>query len=70
MFEWSGSHEGTGRGDAAARLAQYLNSIADLTEEPLRIIAHSHGCNVATRRHQIRSSTTPIPRLPPWHMVK
>lgn len=46
QFQWSGSHEGTGRGDAAAQLASYLNDVADLTDEPIRVIAHSHGCNV------------------------
>ena len=31
---------------AAAGLCKYLNVIFDLTNEPIRVIAHSHGCNV------------------------
>lgn len=45
-FKWSGSHEGTGRGIAAKDLARYLNQLREITDEPIRIIAHSHGCNV------------------------
>lgn len=45
-FEWNGLAEGIYRGMAALELAEYLNSIASLSDEPIRIIAHSHGCNV------------------------
>jgi hypothetical protein len=46
LYEWSGSGIGTNRGTAATELAQYLNTVAHYTDEPIRIIAHSHGCNV------------------------
>lgn len=45
-FEWSGAAEGLARGAAAIWLAKYLNRIREVTDEPIRIIAHSHGCNV------------------------
>ncbi len=40
-FAW-----GIYRGVAAVEFARYLNVIASLTDEPIRVIAHSHGCNV------------------------
>ena len=46
IFEWSGSHEGSGRGFAAQQLAKYLSRLCEYTSEPIRVIAHSHGCNV------------------------
>lgn len=46
VFEWNGLPEGIYRGVAAKRFADYLNIVADLADEPIRIIAHSHGCNV------------------------
>jgi hypothetical protein len=46
VYEWNGLAEGIYRGIAAQQLAAYLNIVADLTDEPIRIIAHSHGCNV------------------------
>ena len=46
VFEWSGLPEGIYRGAAAVQLAKYLNIVAGLTDESIRIIAHSHGCNV------------------------
>ena len=46
VFEWNGLAEGIYRGIAASELAEYLNRVADLTDERIRIIAHSHGCNV------------------------
>ena len=46
VYEWNGLAEGIYRGMAAKQLAAYLNIVADLTDEPIRIIAHSHGCNV------------------------
>jgi len=45
-FEWSGAPEGLARGAAAIWLARYLNVLRQLTDEPIRIVAHSHGCNV------------------------
>jgi predicted alpha/beta hydrolase family esterase len=27
-------------------LAAYLNALRSVTDEPIRIVAHSHGCNV------------------------
>ena len=46
VFEWTGLAEGLYRGIAAQRLVEYLNTVAELTDEPIRVIAHSHGCNV------------------------
>lgn len=46
FFDWGGSFQGSGRGQGAIDFARYLNEIAKLTDEPIRIIAHSHGCNV------------------------
>lgn len=46
MFEWNGLAEGIYRGVAAQELAEYLSTVAELTNESIRIIAHSHGCNV------------------------
>jgi hypothetical protein len=46
VYAWTGLAEGIYRGIAAQQLARYLNIVADLTDEPIRIIAHSHGCNV------------------------
>lgn len=45
-YEWTGSPEGLARGAAAKWFAVYLNRLRSLTSEPLRIVAHSHGCNV------------------------
>ena len=45
-YEWNGLAEGIYRGVAASALAKYLNIVVSLTDEPIRIIAHSHGCNV------------------------
>ena len=46
VLEWNGLPEGIYRGAAASLFADYLNTVADLTDEPIRVIAHSHGCNV------------------------
>ncbi len=46
VFKWNGLPEGFFRGAGAKLFAEYLNKISDLTDEPVRIIAHSHGCNV------------------------
>lgn len=45
-FEWSGLAEGLYRGDGAGRLVRYLNWLRHQTDESIRIVAHSHGCNV------------------------
>lgn len=45
-FHWSGSNIGSMRGEAGDSLARYLNQLADLTDEPVNVVAHSHGCNV------------------------
>ncbi len=44
-YEWTGGSEGLARG-AAVWLAAYLNALRSVTDEPIRIVAHSHGCNV------------------------
>ncbi len=46
LFAWSGvnmSLERTAGGDA---LARYLTALRGLTDEPLRIVAYGHGCNM------------------------
>ena len=45
-FIWSGDYNAISRNLAANELARYVNVIGGLTGEPIRIIAHSHGCNV------------------------
>jgi hypothetical protein len=45
-FLWSGADMGPARDAGAKQLVDYLNRIADLTDEPLRVVAHSHGCNL------------------------
>jgi len=45
-FIWSGDYNAISRKLAATEFAKYLNVIRELTDEPIRIIAHSHGCNV------------------------
>ena len=46
VFYWTGAPDGMSRGLGAQALVQYLNVLRKLTGEPLRIVAHSHGCNV------------------------
>jgi len=46
-FMWSGSDMDSERQRAGEALARYLNKIHALApREPIRIVAHSHGCNV------------------------
>jgi hypothetical protein len=45
-YEWAGSPESMARGRAAVWLAAYLNALRSVTDEPISIVAHSHGCNV------------------------
>jgi len=45
-FFWSGDVNAISRKLAANDFAKYLNVIATLTNEPIKIVAHSHGCNV------------------------
>lgn len=54
VFEWNGLAEGIYRGLAASALVEYLNAVAGLTGEPVRIIAHSHGCNVVKLASSLR----------------
>lgn len=46
QFGWSGLPDGQARGRGAEALVKYLNAIRKLSDKPIRIIAHSHGCNV------------------------
>ncbi len=34
------------RGRVAVSLAAYLNALRSVTEEPVKIVPHNHGCNV------------------------
>jgi len=45
-FEWTGTPEGLARGAGAVWLVKYLNALSLVSDEPIRIVAHSHGCNV------------------------
>jgi hypothetical protein len=54
-FLWSGAAMGVARDAAASALVAYLNAIRALTDEPIRIIAHSHGCNVVKMASASRS---------------
>ncbi len=58
-FIWSGADMGAARDAGTAQLVDYLNRIADLSDEPIRIVAHSHGCNLvkaATSHRKLRAS--------------
>lgn len=49
-FLWSGGNQGGLRRVAGEQLARYLNVVAQLSPRaPIRVIAHSHGCNVVKR---------------------
>ncbi len=55
-FLWTGMNQGSFRRGAAKELAHYLNTIAALSPgEPIRILAHSHGCNVVKAASAQRS---------------
>lgn len=46
-FMWSGSDMDSERRRAGRALAHYLNKVRALApQEPIRLVAHSHGCNV------------------------
>lgn len=46
-FMWSGSDMESERQRAGRALARYLNKVREIApHEPIRIVAHSHGCNV------------------------
>ena len=45
-FRWAGSNMPAVRDAGADQLVDYVNTVSTLTDEPLRIIAHSHGCNL------------------------
>jgi hypothetical protein len=57
-FTWDGADMGISRLAGADQLVLYLNALRVLAPaEPLRIIAHSHGCNVvklASTRRRLR----------------
>jgi hypothetical protein len=49
-FMWDGADMGVSREAAGSHLARYLNAIYRVAPaDPIRIIAHSHGCNVVKR---------------------
>jgi hypothetical protein len=54
VFEWNGLPAGLYRGTGATAFAAYLNAVAELTDEPIRVIAHSHGCNVVKLASSLR----------------
>jgi hypothetical protein len=46
-FMWDGADQGISRDAAASNLVKYLNTLHGVApNETVRIIAHSHGCNV------------------------
>ncbi len=45
-FIWVGADAGFARDAGARALVDYINLISELTDEPIRIVAHSHGCNI------------------------
>lgn len=48
-FRWSGGNSPSARLEAAQRLADYINTIKRLyPSEPINVVTHSHGGNVAT----------------------
>ena len=59
-FFWSGINQQQFRQNAGDKLARYLNLIAALSpNEPIRVIAHSHGANVVkacTQSEELDSS--------------
>ncbi len=49
-FMWVGGDSYAERDAGALHLARYLNKVREIApEEPLRIVAHSHGCNVVKK---------------------
>jgi hypothetical protein len=53
-FIWSGDYAAISRKMAGNDLAKYLNALSSATAEPIRVIAHSHGCNIV--KHASSSS--------------
>ncbi|MDD5542221.1 MAG: hypothetical protein PHX83_03535 [Acidobacteriia bacterium] len=49
-FMWDGADMGISREAAAYQLVKYINTLHQISpQEPIRIVAHSHGCNVVKR---------------------
>ncbi len=49
-FMWNGGDSYAERDVGGTNLARYLNKVREIApEEPLRIVAHSHGCNVVKK---------------------
>lgn len=60
-FMWDGADMGPSREAAAANLVKYLNALHLVApQEPLRIVAHSHGCNVVKMASASRKLSPPI----------
>lgn len=54
-FRWSGADTPAARDAGASQLVDYLNTLVGLSDEPLRIIAHSHGCNLVKKASSQRN---------------
>jgi hypothetical protein len=49
-FMWVGGDSYAERDAGALHLARYLNKVAEIApDEPIRLVAHSHGCNVVKK---------------------
>ena len=62
VFYWKGGNMTNERADAGEQFARYLNVLSSLSNEPIRVIAHSHGCNVvkAASMHSVLSPAVKI----------
>lgn len=49
------------RDAGADQLVHYLNTVSTLTDEPLRIIAYSHGCNLVKSASSHRELSGRVP---------
>jgi len=60
-FMWDGADMGPSRDAAAANLVKYLNTLHQIApQEPLCIVAHSHGCNVVKMASASNKLSAPI----------
>lgn len=59
-FIWSGDDSGIARDAGAETFAVYLNKVRELTDEPIRVIAHSHGCNVVKNASSHRKLSSDV----------
>lgn len=59
-FVWSSGDSGIDRDAGAALFARYLNKIREISDEPLRVIAHSHGCNVVKNASSHKSLSNDV----------